>query len=72
LISESAPRSLACGVSQSAISSILVPSNHKWVMHAVVADILTSTIHALDLRYPALTDERRTALAAARQQLLSE
>jgi PPK2 family polyphosphate:nucleotide phosphotransferase len=50
----------------------IVPSDHKWVTRTVVADILTSTIHSLDLRYPVVTDERRTALAAARKQLLSE
>jgi PPK2 family polyphosphate:nucleotide phosphotransferase len=50
----------------------IVPSDHKWVTRTVVADILTSTIHSLDLRYPIVTDERHTALAAARKQLLSE
>jgi PPK2 family polyphosphate:nucleotide phosphotransferase len=49
----------------------IVPSDYKWVTRTVVADILTSTIRSLDLRYPTVTDERRTALAAARNQLLS-
>ncbi len=36
---------------------------------AVVADILTTTIRSLDLRYPEVTEEQRKALAEARKQL---
>ena len=50
----------------------IVPSDHKWLTRAAVANILTSTIRSLDLRYPIVTDEQRTVLAAARKQLLSE
>lgn len=50
----------------------VVPADYKWATRAVVADVLTSAIVGLDLHYPALTDERRAALQAARQQLLDE
>ncbi len=47
----------------------VVPADHKWVTRAVVADILTSTIGSLDLRYPEVSDEQKQALAKARKQL---
>jgi PPK2 family polyphosphate:nucleotide phosphotransferase len=50
----------------------VVPADNKWVTRAVIADILTSTIQSLDLRYPIVTDEQRKALAAAKKQLESE
>jgi PPK2 family polyphosphate:nucleotide phosphotransferase len=50
----------------------VVPADHKWVTRAVVADIVTSTIRALDLQYPEVTDEQRASLADARRRLESE
>jgi hypothetical protein len=38
----------------------------------VVADILTSTIQALDLKYPEVTAAQRKALAEARKRLHEE
>jgi PPK2 family polyphosphate:nucleotide phosphotransferase len=50
----------------------VVPADNKWVTRAVVADILTAAIRALDLRYPEVTNEQRKALAEARKQLENE
>jgi PPK2 family polyphosphate:nucleotide phosphotransferase len=50
----------------------IVPANHKWVAHSVVASILSSTIDRLDLKYPKLTAEQNTRLEEARRQLESE
>jgi PPK2 family polyphosphate:nucleotide phosphotransferase len=50
----------------------VVPADNKWVTRAVVADILTTTIRALDLRYPEVTEEQRHALADARKKLMNE
>jgi PPK2 family polyphosphate:nucleotide phosphotransferase len=50
----------------------VVPADHKWVTRAVVADVVTSAIGSLDLRYPEVTDEQRALLARARQQLSDE
>jgi PPK2 family polyphosphate:nucleotide phosphotransferase len=47
----------------------IVPADKKWVTRAVVADILTTAIRSLDLRYPEVTAEQRQALAEARKQL---
>ncbi len=50
----------------------VVPADHKWVTRAVVADILTASLHALDLRYPTLTEEARRQLKKARKKLENE
>jgi PPK2 family polyphosphate:nucleotide phosphotransferase len=50
----------------------IVPADHKWITRAVVADVVTSAVSKLDLRYPELTDERKQMLARAREQLMSE
>jgi hypothetical protein len=50
----------------------VVPADHKWVTRAVVADIVTRSIRALDLKYPEVTAEQRRLLAEARKKLESE
>ncbi len=50
----------------------VVPADHKWVARAVVADVITTTIRSLDLKYPEVTDEQREGLAEARRRLLAE
>jgi PPK2 family polyphosphate:nucleotide phosphotransferase len=50
----------------------VVPADHKWVARAIVADILTTAIRSLDLRYPQLDAEERKALASARAKLEKE
>ncbi len=50
----------------------IVPADHKWVTRAVVADVVTTTIRALDLKYPEISDEKREQLAEARRQLTAE
>jgi len=50
----------------------VVPADHKWATRAVVADLVTSSIRALDLELPELTDERRRELDEARRQLEAE
>lgn len=50
----------------------IVPADHKPITRAIVADIITSTLHSLDLRYPELSDEERKALAEAKKKLENE
>ncbi|SIO04864.1 polyphosphate:nucleotide phosphotransferase, PPK2 family [Singulisphaera sp. GP187] len=50
----------------------VVPADHKWVTRAIVADVVTTTIRSLDLKYPEVTNEKREQLAEARRQLTSE
>ena len=50
----------------------VVPADHKWVTRAVVADVVTTAIRSLDLKYPEVTEEQRKGLAEARHQLSAE
>ncbi len=50
----------------------VVPADHKWITRAVVADIMTSTIRGMDLRYPVMSETQRKELAEARRALERE
>jgi PPK2 family polyphosphate:nucleotide phosphotransferase len=50
----------------------VVPADHKWVTRAVVADIVTTAIRGLDLKYPAVTPEQRKLLEEARTRLAKD
>jgi PPK2 family polyphosphate:nucleotide phosphotransferase len=47
----------------------VIPADHKWVSRAAVAKVLTSTIDALDLRYPEVTPEKHQQIAEAKRKL---
>jgi PPK2 family polyphosphate:nucleotide phosphotransferase len=50
----------------------VIPADHKYLMHMLVAGILVHTISVLDLAYPTVSEETRAANEAARRQLESE
>jgi PPK2 family polyphosphate:nucleotide phosphotransferase len=50
----------------------VVPADRKWVTRAVVADLITTTISSLDIRYPTLTESQSQQLAEARERLAQE
>ena len=50
----------------------VVPADNKWVTRAVVADVITTAIQSLDLKYPEVTEAKRKLLAEARSQLQKE
>lgn len=50
----------------------VVPADHKWVTRAVVADVVTTAIRSLDLRYPEVTEVKREQLAEASRRLREE
>jgi PPK2 family polyphosphate:nucleotide phosphotransferase len=50
----------------------VIPADHKWVSRAAVAAIVVRQIAALDLRYPAVSDEKREQIGQAKKQLESE
>jgi PPK2 family polyphosphate:nucleotide phosphotransferase len=50
----------------------VVPADNKWVTRAAVADIVTTAIRSLDLKYPEVTDEQRKKLAEAKRRLQEE
>ena len=50
----------------------VIPADHKWVTRSVVADIITTAIRDLNLKYPEVTPEQRKLLAEARKKLEAE
>jgi PPK2 family polyphosphate:nucleotide phosphotransferase len=50
----------------------VIPADHKWVTRAVVADIVTTSIQGLDLKYPEVTEEMEKRLDDARKKLAAE
>jgi PPK2 family polyphosphate:nucleotide phosphotransferase len=50
----------------------VVPADYKWATRAVVADVITTTIRSLDLKFPDVTDEQHKLIAEARRRLQEE
>jgi polyphosphate kinase 2 (PPK2 family) len=50
----------------------VIPADSKWVTRAVVADIVTTAIRDLDLKYPVVTGEQEKLLDVARAKLAAE
>jgi PPK2 family polyphosphate:nucleotide phosphotransferase len=50
----------------------VIPADHKWVARAIVADVVTTAIRGLDLKYPEVTAEQRKLLEIARTKLAQE
>lgn len=50
----------------------VIPADQKWAARALVADILTTQIHSLDLHYPKVSEEQQKKLADERRKLLEE
>ena len=50
----------------------IIPSDKKWVTHALISEILVSQIKKLDLRYPTLSKEQKEALETAKAELEKE
>jgi PPK2 family polyphosphate:nucleotide phosphotransferase len=50
----------------------VIPADNKWVTRAAVADVITSAIQSLDLKYPKVTEEEHKRLEDARQALAAE
>ena len=50
----------------------IIPADNKWAMRALVADIITTTLQDLDLKFPEVTDAQLATLAEARKKLEAE
>jgi polyphosphate kinase 2 (PPK2 family) len=50
----------------------IIPADKKWFARACVADIITSQIHKLDLKYPTIGDAQLAELAEAKRELENE
>jgi PPK2 family polyphosphate:nucleotide phosphotransferase len=50
----------------------VIPADSKWITRAVVADVVTTAIRSLDLKYPEVSQEQQERLDEARRQLSAE
>ena len=50
----------------------VIPADHKFVTHALVASILAERVRELGLELPTVSKEQKTALEEARKRLLAE
>ena len=50
----------------------VIPADKKWFTRACVADIITTRLRKLDLKYPKVPEQEMAALAEAKQQLEAE
>jgi len=50
----------------------VVPADNKWFTRLVVSSVVAHTLKEMKLAYPAVSDEQRRALAAARRKLVQE
>ena len=50
----------------------VIPADRKWMMRALVSEVLVDVIDALPIEAPTLPPDRRAQLATAREQLMSE
>ena len=50
----------------------VIPADSKWVTRAAVADIVTTAIRDLDLKYPEVTESHKKLLDEARAKLAAE
>ncbi len=50
----------------------VIPADHKYVMRTIVAGVLTTTIHGLDLSYPEVSGDKLREIDEARAALLAE
>jgi PPK2 family polyphosphate:nucleotide phosphotransferase len=47
----------------------IIPADHKWAARALVADIITTNIQGLKLKYPKVTEEQMAEIVKAREQI---
>ncbi len=50
----------------------VIPADYKWITRALVAEIVTTTIQELGLKYPEVTTEKKKLLEEARKRLEAE
>jgi PPK2 family polyphosphate:nucleotide phosphotransferase len=50
----------------------VIPADYKWMARTLIADIITTRIHQLNLKYPQVTTQTCQNIEAAKKQLESE
>jgi PPK2 family polyphosphate:nucleotide phosphotransferase len=50
----------------------VIPADYKWMARTIVADIITTSINSLNLKYPQVDEQKCKAIEAAKKKLESE
>jgi PPK2 family polyphosphate:nucleotide phosphotransferase len=50
----------------------VIPADHKWFAHVLIAEVIVQTLDGLDLAFPKLSAGQKRELARARRRLISE
>ena len=50
----------------------IIPADYKWLARSLVADIITSSILSLDIKWPSVDEQKRVAIEAAKRKLEAE
>jgi len=50
----------------------IIPADYKWLARSLVADIITSRILSLDIKWPSVDEQKRVAIEAAKRKLEAE
>jgi PPK2 family polyphosphate:nucleotide phosphotransferase len=50
----------------------IIPADYKWLARSLVADIITTNIFSLDLKWPVVDEQKRQAIEAAKRKLEAE
>ncbi|MCC7468666.1 MAG: polyphosphate kinase 2 family protein [Burkholderiaceae bacterium] len=50
----------------------IIPADYKWIARSLIADIISTKIRSLDLKYPEVAEETLKQLEVAREKLASE
>ena len=50
----------------------VIPADHKWAMRVAVSDIIVTSLRALKMSYPPVSQEKMAAMSAARAALAAE
>jgi len=58
--------------SRETIPWYVIPADHKWFAHVLIAEIILKTLQDLDLAFPKLTSRQRRELRQARRRLTHE
>lgn len=50
----------------------IIPADYKWLARSLVADIITTNIYSLNLKWPVVDEQKRQAIEAAKRKLQQE
>lgn len=50
----------------------VIPADYKWIARSLVADIITTSIYQLGIKYPEVNAQKQKDIEATKKQLESE